>query len=565
MDIDTDVYEYSTLHENQIRLLHLYPGLYDDELLSSLEDTTLEQRPRYEALSYTWGTSIKNCHISCRTDTGLKRITITSNLQVALLRMRSTERTRIFWIDQVCINQDDGRERSSQVSRMGAIYSSAFQVSIWIGEEDEDAQLAFRFLPIMLSYMPSSTSITKVEQEYVWPSDALLVVRSEGWEALARIFDRPWFRRVWVIQETAMAAQAQVCCGSFIVPWDDLARACRIQMRQQSLRQGHNALESIDKTRRKRIEGGNDLYDTLFMSYRFQCTDPRDKIYAVVGLANLPQEERLTFDYDSGIEEIYLRSAVNLMLSDGSLDLLHCVVHRTMASRLPSWVPDWRSEPLICCMLKEQSVNLDQPHSNASLQFIFSEDHSALTVTGRHIGSISTLGMTMSNDDREEVISQWHGIAESISKSGSDTYPSNYFQTLTATTKVDAGIESLYAAWTNVKRRVSHSVDYQVPVSLAAENQKALEFDGLMLEACTGRRLIVLDGCVVGLGPSESHEGDLVCCFEDTRNPLIPFVIRCRGDSYQLIGQSFVPALSSQGSWFRSKFPGQAKQHFLLR
>lgn len=148
MDINTDPYRYRPLYGDQIRLLHLSAGLYHDELIVTLEHVDLKQQPKYEALSYTWGTSFKDCHVSFRTGTGVKKIAITKNLEAALLRLRSVEQTRVIWIDQVCINQDDIRERSSQVSRMGLIYASAFQVCIWIGEGTSLGNLPCLFWPI---------------------------------------------------------------------------------------------------------------------------------------------------------------------------------------------------------------------------------------------------------------------------------------------------------------------------------------------------------------------------------------------------------------------------------
>lgn len=566
MELHNNAYEYSVLHEDQIRLVYLLPGLYHEDLVAVLEHTCLKQSPMYEALSYTWGTSVKGCHMSLKTETGYGRLAITSNLKAALLRMRSIEHTKAIWIDQVCINQDDILERSLQVPRMGVIYSSAYQVSIWIGEEDDDSRKGLSFLQIILSYLPPSepTSNIKDDSEYVLPMSALPIARSEGWEALKRIFDRPWFRRVWVVQETAMAAQARVICGSFAVSWEDLARACRVQIRQESLRHGHNALESIDNTRRKRIEGRRDLYDILFMSYMFDCTDPRDKIYAMTGLADPLPKACMTFDYIRSTEEIYLRFAVELMLSDNTLDLLHCVVSHTMLNHLPSWVPDWRSEPFVMRMLKEQNPKADCYDSDDSSQFCFSKDRLALTVTGKSIGSISAIGMTMSYTDRHKAISQWQDIAESTSERGSETYPRNFLQTLVAATETHDHIASLYAAWANVLNRSNSASGYRVPGSLDDENQMASVFDGIMTETCMGRRAIVLNDCVIGLAPTESRVGDLVCCFENTKYPLIPFVIRCQGNSYHLIGQSFIAALSNSQPSSLPRLSDLPRQQFIL-
>ena len=134
MDIDIDPYSYRPLYGDQIRLLYLFAGQYHDDLIATLAHVDLNQHPKYEALSYTWGSSFKDCHVSFMIGTGVKKIAITKNLEAALLRLRSVEQTRVMWIDQVCINQDDIKERSSQVSRIGLIYSFAFQVCIWTGE-----------------------------------------------------------------------------------------------------------------------------------------------------------------------------------------------------------------------------------------------------------------------------------------------------------------------------------------------------------------------------------------------------------------------------------------------
>ena len=169
----------------------------------------------------------------------------------------------------------------------------------------------------------------------------------------------------------------------------------------------------------------------------------------------------------------------------------------------------------------------------------------------------------MSYSSRDDAIQQWRGMAKSTSTSGTDTYPSNFLQTLIAATRLDDDSKSLYKAWNNVWERL-RGVGQQDPGSSTEENQKAFEFDGRMLETCIGRRLIIIDDCVVGLGPSESDRGDLVCCFEDTQNPLVPFVVRAKGDLYTLIGQGFVSGLSTEGSWSQSRLSTQSKQRFVL-
>lgn len=570
-------YTYCPLQHDEIRLLHLFPGSCADGLEITLKHVGLGQGPRFEALSYTWGTSAKDCHVRCKMESGrLEKIPITRNLEQALVRLRSVEDVKVLWIDQVCINQDDLQERCSQVSYMGTIYSTAFQVSVWIGEEDEDTRLAFDFLPVLFSYLPTSELDANMNAQYVLPAHALLIARSPSWEALVRIFHRPWFRRIWVIQEAAVASCVTVHCGTLTVTWEDLVRACKCQIRSEDVRYGHNALEAIDKTRRGRLQGGNDLYDICFMSYRFQCTDPRDKIYAVAGLVNQSLEDTkpLLVDYESDIEEIYHRNAVGIMLSDGSLDLLHCVVHHTIPSSLPSWVPDWRSEALVQCMFKRNNGNNSRNQQISPTCFSLSEDLSALTVTGRIIGTVVEIGCMMTLIKREDYFLQWRDMARRISRPGGDSFPGAFSRTLIAATSSSSfsdcdSHELFYAAYDNVIRRNNGIAGHQVPDNLQEETQRSTDFAGRMLETCIGRKMFVIDGDMIALGPSEISMGDIVCCFEDTST----FIDNCYvirrvklDDSCELVGEAYIYGLDTQeGAWFLPRFLDLPKYNFVLR
>lgn len=81
MESNTITYAYSVLHEDKTRFAYLLPGFYHEDLVSVLEHTSLKQNPKREALSYTWDTSVKGCHMSLKTDTGYGRLAITSNLK----------------------------------------------------------------------------------------------------------------------------------------------------------------------------------------------------------------------------------------------------------------------------------------------------------------------------------------------------------------------------------------------------------------------------------------------------------------------------------------------------
>jgi hypothetical protein len=103
----------------------------------------------YEALSYVWGRPEKTCLISVQSGSQGYKLPITSNLEKALLQLRYSSLEQIIWIDAVCINQDDDREKERQIQIMYKIYSCARCVVVWLGEEAEDSDQKLEALRII--------------------------------------------------------------------------------------------------------------------------------------------------------------------------------------------------------------------------------------------------------------------------------------------------------------------------------------------------------------------------------------------------------------------------------
>lgn len=132
----TDRFYNELPSEDHIRLLELLPGPGRVEcrmhfaLLPDDKDT-------YEALSYTWDLNYYEYRENCETFpiwyNGLE-INVTENLYTALCNRRDQSSPALLWVDALCINQEDLKERSHQVQRMGLIYENAFQVIVWFGK-----------------------------------------------------------------------------------------------------------------------------------------------------------------------------------------------------------------------------------------------------------------------------------------------------------------------------------------------------------------------------------------------------------------------------------------------
>jgi hypothetical protein len=117
--------------QDSIRLLQLQPGAFDDDIRITLIEAPLSKPPKYEALSYVWGSPTPDSAISCH---GLELL-VTENCVLAMRRLRRHIRTRLLWIDAICIDQTSDEEKQHQVQLMGDVYSKAEEVIIWLGEK----------------------------------------------------------------------------------------------------------------------------------------------------------------------------------------------------------------------------------------------------------------------------------------------------------------------------------------------------------------------------------------------------------------------------------------------
>jgi ankyrin repeat protein len=183
---------------NYIRLLHLNaPGSDEEVIDGNLDIVCLDDAPPYVALSYAWGEPKFDHHFvydGCD-------ILITSTLHQALKRFCRTAQ-RLFWVDQICINQSDLAEAGQQVSIMSRIYSQAQSVYIWLGDHDETTGegLSMARFVVDASAEAERKSHNKGVSKF-WFYKKSGMSYKETWLPWLRLFSRQWFSRLWVVQE----------------------------------------------------------------------------------------------------------------------------------------------------------------------------------------------------------------------------------------------------------------------------------------------------------------------------------------------------------------------------
>ncbi|KAK1574656.1 heterokaryon incompatibility protein-domain-containing protein, partial [Colletotrichum navitas] len=122
------LYKPISLESKDIRLLHLLPGKWEEDIQCQLEVIGLEKHPVYEALSYAWGDPKVVRPILLDGE----QMNVTINLESALRHLRFPGSTRILWVDALCIDQKTAVEKTHQVGMMDEIYKQCFRVIIWL-------------------------------------------------------------------------------------------------------------------------------------------------------------------------------------------------------------------------------------------------------------------------------------------------------------------------------------------------------------------------------------------------------------------------------------------------
>ncbi|KAI3531656.1 HET domain-containing protein [Colletotrichum filicis] len=284
-------YEPLDLGIRSFRLLILYPG--DDEIRCDIFQAVLEPDDiiPYEALSYAWGGIDRTESI---TASG-KRLPVTERLFTALVHLR-TQQARILWVDAICIDQDNFAERGHQVGQMAGIYRQAEQVLIWLGPGTAHTALLMEDLAILHEASTQQRRRDDTDWARDWwtclqlgYSDARKLSCQSG---LQQLLQQAWFTRVWVIQEVSYARAASICCGFSSVPAHIFVIATQlINVELDDQRQTLMDLMPSPSNRRHGSTRKKSLH-TLLQNFRAsQATDPRDMVYALLGIASDAQQD----------------------------------------------------------------------------------------------------------------------------------------------------------------------------------------------------------------------------------------------------------------------------------
>ena len=336
---------------------HPFPDSVPQELLMVLKSSQIEshrlgidERDRYEALSYVWGDPKSDDVLYLRDSEGAaitSKILVTSNLSSALRHLRHTLEPRLLWVDAICIDQDNETEKNRQVLRIPDIYRSAWRVIGWLGEASLDSRLAIETMHYLGEQIEISRSFVHHTppgaKEKEWINLAFkLPYSTEQWTALASIMKRSWFERLWVLQEITLAnPNAIVQCGNDTITYSLFRRAV-VGLRMR-LGMPDSLYQRIE--RRVSISYGlqnTSLFSLILKARDHDCSVPHDKIYGLLGFVGPKLRDTIRPSYQTPFVETFKELFCAHSDSTGRLELLaHCFPSED--DHMPSWVSDWRS------------------------------------------------------------------------------------------------------------------------------------------------------------------------------------------------------------------------------
>ncbi|KAJ3542508.1 hypothetical protein NM208_g4060 [Fusarium decemcellulare] len=513
---------------------------------------------------------------------------VTKNLDIALEHLTPETQPLTLWIDALCINQDDEVEKTEQVRQMKWIYSQATSVITWLGPAADDSDVAMRWIQDCGSLAQGFGIATKPElrlgqlletfesdpsklpdpglEEFLEGIFAQLSSGTRGiiGAALSQLFKRPYWSRVWVVQELVHGKYLQFRCGNITASEEHFHQSLRLlrdfrrymlvksAQHPQSTAPG---LASTDLNTGKPINifkvkmaAGSCPLIYLIRTFRyFKATDSRDKIFALLSFASDAAELGLYPDYQKGCRDVYLQATLSL-LKAGFLDILSlCHINKSIPG-LPSWVPDFTVLSYRVA-LQERAMNRQIVPSSTVLQPRFSASGDArqnillesslpsLLLHGKFLAEIQRVGTIW----EPGAFQLW---LQEISGFHHPEADSDHLRAVWRTAVADQQIRRL-----EEKPRLSSLVLEQVNSSLKGLDLATVDtqmFTTLGLSdylfqlqhVARNRRPFVTSIGHLGIGPREMEPGDHLYIFIGAH---VPYVLRPNANgSLQIIGEAYM-------------------------
>lgn len=534
----------------------------------SLNDGSQDSVPPYEALSYRCGPDKPPRFIRCINGTTLS---VRPYLFDAIKGLGPFTEPRVLWIDQVSVNQNDNDERAKQVRNFDKIFAQASLVQIWIREDDDSVAEAAFSLINSICVEALANRINKDNPTYrdKFLNEILNIPSVDAPEsrALRRFLKNEWFSRTWTFQEIALAKDALFHCGPHQLR---LARLVILGSLLGSFLEGPRTTDSIFRecrpvltriaTTRAFLHNSvgipeakyfGTLFHQLVVLRNTQCHEPQDKIWTIISTAGDVEGYSLEISYNKPWQSVYIMVSHWFHCQYRGLAFLQLVEIKNRPMRsptttvakpdLPSWVPDFRTEPDALNLLYQPIEKLrdfkiysasGSSQSTSDGQNMYSDQ---LQVRGIKIGTIVRLSMPAGNlmngvgiGQRVHMGDEWHLLAKSCANDKNKYTPTGE--------SIDRAYERLRIAdqlpGEGLHRRQREIIPDMLPqpkefttMPINAQGDlfvagESADVGGCILRATTRRRMFLTDTGYMGLTHRSNVLGDEIWVLLDADMPV---------------------------------------------
>ena len=365
-----DLYTYNPLKDGRaVRFVRILPGACGG-VHCQIFRASLTDNVDYIALSYAWGSTARTKSIVCNG----KCLRVTESLHSALRRLRLPSEARVFWIDAICINQDDIPERNHQVSLVREVYKKARQLYVWLGPGEKYSNHGCA-VDLMRRFAAAKNEGKGCDGE-----DGVVQRQSpptlEQWQAFSKLLHRGWFERMWVIQELAMGLKVSgehstvFLCAAHRFGLQEMKDACHwslLLLPTLSSDSLDSALVSDVQSGARRVLVLCDLTHNrisieadkkqpwrqwllakVAATRDKKATDPRDRLFALYGFMHDAGADHVAVaDYSKSTEETFHQYARDYVAYCNSVEIFSEVEEPCLRrlKDVPSWVPNWAVMP----------------------------------------------------------------------------------------------------------------------------------------------------------------------------------------------------------------------------
>ncbi|KAK6432619.1 hypothetical protein LTR95_011212 [Oleoguttula sp. CCFEE 5521] len=595
-----DAFEYEPLTaEDNVRLLRVDRLRPDESLQCSILQVNRRELPagiKYTALSYRWGDldekgalQIRSIGATSAEEAPYNRKT----LPMATLEMLKDmyhngwiAKTWI-WIDYLCLNQADLGEKNVQVKLMGTVYELAEKVIVYAGPERPDTGLAVTFwnqLHSVFERLPHRDGDGKwIHLSYNTVLNATNTKwKGPKWIALLHLFLRPWFGRLWTIQEAVLPAHVIFVWGRFSLTWAEVARFEEWERRANIstfISSGDKfwivsktimALCYLRSNRAGMKKGWRcSLSGAISSCDGAEAADPRDRIYGLLGLLFGPGSDLgITPEYSESntAKQVYTEATRNFTLTSDSFDVLYFagIGWPRYIYDLPSWVPDYSrslsgspgthltaGKGPVPCTIKA----LESQGDDLTLQLIIVDRIAAV----QDFGQAPDITIS-SHDASADPYTSWYLrsaiqlLCQRHSLPWSASFVGAFWRTLTNNTAMNVdksdGDSPAPAYYGNAFTCLDTVAEMAILAQASSQQSTQVEKERL-LSAILGsgyeHAVCVSDGGDPMLAPRKARRGDVIAVALGAR---APFVLRPTNDLqdgkrvYRLVGTCYVHALN---------------------